>query len=222
MNFESWINELRSLLACSDLESQEILDYYMEIYGDKKEAGLTDEEILAEFGSPDECVKKIKESDALASGSERAEGLGEKAQQEQKSVYVSQNFGKNSSSGEDKDEKKGNDPEEEKVAVIRKALLTVAMIFATLCIALPVFISLYATTISVIACAVAGLVGALLALLNGFFSEFMPWLATAGVYLATSGACTIAGVYLCKACKFLTSWYARLFKKMTDAKEDKQ
>lgn len=40
-------------------ERKQILDYYREMYGDKVEAGFSEAEILAEFGSPEECAARI-------------------------------------------------------------------------------------------------------------------------------------------------------------------
>lgn len=40
-------------------ERKKILDYYREMYGDKAEAGYSEAEILAEFGSPEACAARI-------------------------------------------------------------------------------------------------------------------------------------------------------------------
>ena len=50
---------LQSLSALAPNEQNEIAAYYREIYGDKLEAGLTPDEILTEFGSPQECAQRI-------------------------------------------------------------------------------------------------------------------------------------------------------------------
>lgn len=40
-------------------ERKKVLEYYREIYGDKMEAGFSESEILAEFGSPEACAARI-------------------------------------------------------------------------------------------------------------------------------------------------------------------
>lgn len=50
---------LENLKPLKAEERYQIAEYYREIYGDKLEAGLSSDEILAEFGSPQECAQKI-------------------------------------------------------------------------------------------------------------------------------------------------------------------
>ena len=47
------------LTPLSKTERKQVMDYYREMYGDKKEAGFSETEILAEFGSPEECAARI-------------------------------------------------------------------------------------------------------------------------------------------------------------------
>lgn len=60
MNYIAWesrlVEELKSLPTAEMLK---ITSYYREIYGDKLDAGMTEESILAEFGSPQSCAEKI-------------------------------------------------------------------------------------------------------------------------------------------------------------------
>ena len=50
---------LKNLTPLGDEERFKIAEYYREMYADKLEAGATSDEILAEFGSPEECAQKI-------------------------------------------------------------------------------------------------------------------------------------------------------------------
>lgn len=68
MTYEQWEAKLKELLTgASEEEIKEAIGYYKEIYSDKKEAGLSDEEIVREFGAPEECAGRISyEADSEA------------------------------------------------------------------------------------------------------------------------------------------------------------
>ena len=60
MNYMEW--ETRLTEALKGLPTAEIIkitSYYREMYGDKLDAGISEEAILAEFGSPNACAEKI-------------------------------------------------------------------------------------------------------------------------------------------------------------------
>lgn len=60
MTFHEWEAKLlENLKSLSEQEKQKILDYYREIYSDKTDAGYDNKQILDEFGTPEECAKKI-------------------------------------------------------------------------------------------------------------------------------------------------------------------
>ena len=60
MTQKNWEKRLaRHLSALSKTERKQVIDYYREMYGDKAEAGFSEAEILAEFGSPEDCAAKI-------------------------------------------------------------------------------------------------------------------------------------------------------------------
>ena len=61
MTFRQWEYELRDMLRdIPESELRSITDYYAEIYDDKREAGFSDADILAEFGTPKECANRIR------------------------------------------------------------------------------------------------------------------------------------------------------------------
>lgn len=49
----------RHLKPLSREERRKIVEYYRELFGDKREAGKSEYEILLEFGSPSECAARI-------------------------------------------------------------------------------------------------------------------------------------------------------------------
>jgi len=60
MNFNDWKKRfIRALKGISEKEKLSAVDYYKELYADKIEAGKTCEQILQEFGSPEDCAYKI-------------------------------------------------------------------------------------------------------------------------------------------------------------------
>ena len=80
MTYKEWEAKLTELLSgLSKKEIEEATAYYREIYGDKKDAGLSDEEILAGFGTPESCAGKIELSDSEEDAlEEKEEPMAEK------------------------------------------------------------------------------------------------------------------------------------------------
>ena len=75
MSYKEWERKLlRQLAVLSKNERLSIADYYREMYGDKKDLGLTDEEILQEFGEPESCARKIlsEERESISSAKTRS------------------------------------------------------------------------------------------------------------------------------------------------------
>ena len=75
MTYKEWesclVEELKGLPTAECLK---ITDYYKEMYGDRLDAGMSEEAILAEFGSPKSCAEKILAENAV----ENAESKGNK------------------------------------------------------------------------------------------------------------------------------------------------
>ncbi len=60
MKKKIWERQFKRLLwPLSPEERQAALTYYNEMYSDKIEAGMTEEEIIAEFGFPEDCAERI-------------------------------------------------------------------------------------------------------------------------------------------------------------------
>lgn len=81
MRMKQWENQFfRQLKPLPKEERERILEYYREMYGDKREAGFSEEEILLEFGSPAACAARIlneeREAGAPAVSSRPSHGTG--------------------------------------------------------------------------------------------------------------------------------------------------
>ena len=60
MTWKEWeLHLMEGLNPLSLEERAKIAEYYQEMYGDKLEAGIPEEEILKEFGDPKACAQKI-------------------------------------------------------------------------------------------------------------------------------------------------------------------
>ena len=67
MNKREWERRfLKGLKPLAGKERNEALEYYREIYGDKIDAGFSEEEILREFGKPEDCARKILEENGIS------------------------------------------------------------------------------------------------------------------------------------------------------------
>ena len=60
MTYNEWRDELNNnLLSVSDAERRRVLDYYAEAYADRREAGFSEREIIADFGAPYDAAQRI-------------------------------------------------------------------------------------------------------------------------------------------------------------------
>ncbi len=65
MTYTEWRDELKSNLLCvSESERRRVLEYYAEAYADRREAGFTEREIIADFGAPYDAAQRILGGDA--------------------------------------------------------------------------------------------------------------------------------------------------------------
>ena len=75
MTYKKWEKELLKVLKPLPKEERlAVIEYYKELYGDKLEAGITDEEIVKEFGSPSVCAERILSENGLCLSANRAKG----------------------------------------------------------------------------------------------------------------------------------------------------
>lgn len=60
MTYNEWRDELKlNLLSVSISERKRVLDYYAEAYADRRDAGFTEREIIADFGAPYDAAQRI-------------------------------------------------------------------------------------------------------------------------------------------------------------------
>ena len=65
MTKKQWDKRLnKKLSALPDKERRRVLDYYDELYWDKRDAGFSEEAILEEFGAPEEAAARALEESA--------------------------------------------------------------------------------------------------------------------------------------------------------------
>lgn len=60
MTYTEWRDELKNnLLSVSESERRRVLEYYAEAYADRRDAGFSEQEIVAQFGAPYDAAKRI-------------------------------------------------------------------------------------------------------------------------------------------------------------------
>lgn len=72
MRKDEWFLQFeRRLHTLPTAEKQRAIDYYKELYSDKYEAGMSENDILLSFGSPEEAAREIIENYAQENGKEK-------------------------------------------------------------------------------------------------------------------------------------------------------
>lgn len=69
MTYIQWRDELNSYLGSMPTEEKEkVFSYFAEMYADKRDAGLSEEEIVAEFGAPYDVARRILSEEGRSAG----------------------------------------------------------------------------------------------------------------------------------------------------------
>ena len=69
MKYIEWRDEFEHFLGALERDERErILAYYGEMYADKRDSGLTEEQAVAEFGAPYDATKKILDEEGAKKG----------------------------------------------------------------------------------------------------------------------------------------------------------
>ena len=75
MTKKQWDKRLnKKLSALPDKERRRVLDYYDELYWDKRDAGFSEEAILEEFGAPEEAAARALEESGAPKAKKGAAG----------------------------------------------------------------------------------------------------------------------------------------------------
>ena len=60
MTYNEWRDELKNnLLSVSEVERNQVLDYYAEAYADRRDAGFSEKDIIVEFGAPYDAAQRV-------------------------------------------------------------------------------------------------------------------------------------------------------------------
>lgn len=197
MTQNQWEKELKRYLSpLSKTEQNKIIDYYREMYGDKLDAGYTEAEILAEFGSPQVCAGRMIAENATITDEEPAHP-GNPYLQIQPAQPASPKPQKRLSVG-----------------------MVVGNIFFTLLIVIPVlavWVSVIATFAAVgVACIAVAFAGLISPLLSPFYSLLgfsgLSFTANLGLYLASAGAGLMLSVAFYYATKYTAIALAQTLK----------
>ncbi len=183
MTWKKWERVLKRYLSpLPKSERQTIVAYYREMFEDKLDSGLTEQEILAEFGAPQACAGRMIAESSIEQ--EAPVPASNPFVQEYKAKPI-----KSTSAGE-----------------------AVGMVFFTILLVVPilaVWVSVIASFAAVsVACVAVGVAGLIFPLLSPFYSLLgfsgLSFTANLGLYLASAGA----GLMLSVAFYFATKYTA--------------
>ena len=188
MTYKEWERRLiNSLKGLSKQERKTVLEYYREIYGDRLDAGYTGEEIIEEFGSPEECAKNI-----LSDG-EYADLVLTKPK-EKKVIFLKEKYSVGAIIG-----------------LVCMTLLLIIPIYAA------IFSVVVAFASCVLVGGVCVVVGGLYALVSPFWlgfhgTSFVGIVANVGAGIASAGVGLLLFVGFYFATKYTAIWGIKLFK----------
>ena len=186
-------------------ERKKIFDYYEELYADKRESGMTEWEILAEFGNPQEVAGKILSEMSTLHSEDLDDGDAEDWEDEKPSRKV-------------KKRKRAQDfPPQDETRVKRK--FSLSRFFVFLCVLLPLGILLFALlvaawaiflalTVAGVAVALGGGGASVYTLVTAF--DATVWVAGAGAGLV----CVGVGVLLCSIAGRLVGFFVKMTGKL--------
>ncbi len=191
MTYIEWESEFKKCIkSIPEKEKDEIVGYYREMYSDRHEAGLSDEEIIKNFGEPMLCAAKI----LMENAAEENGGVRKEKSEATIKKPLSQKF-------------KQTGVEYCKKISVSKIVgwffLTVLFIIPLAAVVISAIAALASATV---ACAAASVSGGILAIASPF-AFFLGYtglgvLATAGAGLATAGV----GLLLFEVFFFITKY----------------
>lgn len=164
MTYTEWRDELKNNLLCvSENERRRVLEYYAEAYADRREAGFSEREIIAEFGAPYDAAKRILDGDDRDQYEPpRREGDGRPAPAPVRDEYFDEPPARSVSNGEEPKRAAGTKGEKKE-----KKKGKTSWVFVLLCV-------IFAVPIFVIIMALCGIT------VTAFFAPFVVLLAGVG------------------------------------------
>lgn len=197
MTYREWEYDLKRLLCdLPQAEVEGVLQFYREIYSDKRDAGIPESEIVFEFGSPRECARRIYSESAYGDNIKR----GERA--------VGADYGRKAPHVEAKPRVSGSG-----VSKI------IGLVLLTLIVYIPIFSALFglvagfaAACISGGASVIAGIGGVLLGFFEIFASSLTEGLMLMGMGLGAMGAGIFLAVVFFYATKYTSIGLFKAFK----------
>lgn len=155
MTWSEWEKRFfKGLTSLSDDERLEIVAYYREMYGDKLEAGISEAEILAEFGEPELCARKILEEGTETTVSDKEN----ETPQKEVDAPLPPPIVSEAPSAPKKEDVNAAQSGESVASVVGMVVLTLLLILPLAIVALAVIISFGAACVSGGVAALAGLV----------------------------------------------------------------
>ncbi|MBE6644264.1 MAG: DUF1700 domain-containing protein [Ruminococcaceae bacterium] len=183
MTYVEWEGELlKCLKNLPETEKHEIIDYYKEMYSDKRDAGLSDEEIIKNFGTPMSCAAKILMEHTAED--EKREDTNEEKSEEAKVEITAKK-----SKTDKRNDARSNYAASFSIAkIVGWFFLTVLFIIPFAAVIISAIAALGALTIAGIAAAVAGAIAVIASPFAFFFGYGgLGVLATAGAGVAAVG-----------------------------------
>ena len=181
MTYREWESELVGYLkGLPESELEKIKEYYSEMYGDRSDAGMSDERILAEFGEPKLCAAKI-----LMENGEQEEAAEEPNEKKGDKITITL------PKIDIKEKLKGLSVSK----IVGWFFLFVLVIIPLAAVALSVVVSFAATAVGCAAGVLGGVVIAVTApFVSGIAMGGANATATVGVGLAAAGVCALLSI----------------------------
>ncbi len=156
MTYTEWRDELKSNLLCvSESERRRVLEYYAEAYADRREAGFSEREIIAEFGAPYDAAQRILNEDERDEVYEMPPR--ERRENPERSAPVRDEYFDEPPSRPQRQEEKKRDEKREEKRDAKKKKRKTSWLFVVLCIifAIPIFVIIVALSAITVAAFVA-------------------------------------------------------------------
>lgn len=132
MTYTEWRDELKNnLLSVSESERSRVLEYYAEAYADRREAGFSEREIIAEFGAPYDAAQRILNEDDREPNREEGRTASDGAQPVRDEYFSEQPSREGSGTdGKKRKKKKGSESKKQSGGKTSWVFILLCIIFA--------------------------------------------------------------------------------------------